>query len=588
VAQLSELDVQPLKQLDINNIDQHFPKESYREGQKECIEFAVKAFNSGKKYVILECPTGSGKSAIGMTVADMVDTSYYLTITKILQDQLTNDFGDQITELKGRGSYPCTLYDRLGDKFVDRKLWTPKDLADLREKNGTCDVGYCRTRHSKSKLGRFKCQKCFTTSGPMNNGKSVGDLQSLPSGMVYSACPYYEKVYEAVFGRKVVMNFSSFLYQTQMTKRFDLPRDLMIIDEGHNTEPQIMSFVELNISDSLLQSHGIFIPRFESATQYYCWFQDCEFHKIIADVIKEAMADEKQKIVDELGRLLHRYKSFMESMAGENTEWICEYKEHKSSKGDIIHRTVSLKPVYIHHFAKPLLFNYARRVLIMSATILDVNVICRSLGIERSEIAAYRMKNRFPKENRPIYVQTVAKMTGGKHKMAEWAPKLSKKVNEVCEKYEGKRGIIHTHNFAIMDWLLRHCDKSVKDRLINQRDFNHKGEMLEHHAKTDDGILIAPAMHEGIDLKGDLSRFQIICKVPYANFYEDEQLGRRVEVDPKYYTWLTALKIVQSYGRSIRSESDKADTYILDESINKFLRDADKMLPTWFKEAILK
>jgi len=111
--------------------------------------------------------------------------------------------------------------------------------------------------------------------------------------------------------------------------------------------------------------------------------------------------------------------------------------------------------------------------------------------------------------------------------------------------------------------------------------------MLEEHAKSKNGVIIAPAMHEGVDLHGDLSRFQIICKVPYANCFDDKQLAARVEVDRKFYTWITALKLVQSYGRSVRSVDDHAKTYIIDEAIYKFLRDANKMLPDWFKEAII-
>jgi Rad3-related DNA helicase len=49
---------------------------------------------------------------------------------------------------------------------------------------------------------------------------------------------------------------------------------------------------------------------------------------------------------------------------------------------------------------------------------------------------------------------------------------------------------------------------------------------------------------------------------------------------------LTAVKLVQSVGRSVRSETDYADTYILDEAVHKFLKDAKRMLPGWFTEAI--
>jgi Rad3-related DNA helicase len=178
-------------------------------------------------------------------------------------------------------------------------------------------------------------------------------------------------------------------------------------------------------------------------------------------------------------------------------------------------------------------------------------------------------------------------MTGGKQRMGEWGPLLTQAVNKIVRQHTGERGIIHTHNFAIMDHLIRRCDGEVKRRFLDQRKFGgNKKAMLRKHGESRDTILIAPAMHEGIDLIDGLSRFQIICKVPYPNCFDDEQLARRVEVDRPYYTWLTALKLVQSYGRSVRSKTDYAETYILDESIYKFMDDARKMLPGWFKEAI--
>ena len=132
---------------DVDKIDDHFPMAEYREGQREAIEFAAKAFNDGKRIVILECPTGSGKSPVGLTLMDMVQTSYYLTITKVLQDQLIRDFGDsptthidqkrkQAVELKGRNAYPCTFYGRYGQGFVDKKLWTPAMLQEYLDRKG--------------------------------------------------------------------------------------------------------------------------------------------------------------------------------------------------------------------------------------------------------------------------------------------------------------------------------------------------------------------------------------------------------------------------------------------------------------------
>ncbi len=94
-------------------------------------------------------------------------------------------------------------------------------------------------------------------------------------------------------------------------------------------------------------------------------------------------------------------------------------------------------------------------------------------------------------------------------------------------------------------------------------------------------------MHEGLNLSEDLSRLQIIAKVPYPNFHNNKQLARRMELDRRFYNWLVALKIVQSYGRSIRSESDWADTYIIDGSFDRFYKENRKLMPVWFQEAII-
>lgn len=586
----TEYAIRPFPHLNVDDIDSSFPKESYRDGQKRCIEFAVNAFNSGKRIVILECPTGSGKSAIGMTIANMVSDSYYLTITKILQDQLTKDF-DDIIDLKGRNAYPCTLYQRYGAELVRKTVLKQSELDEKLRKRPDCASGFCRTKSNKTageKTRKHACDKCFLATQPVLIGKSKvpkGDQRKLPEGLLYSTCPYYEQVFKAIQAPKVVMNFSGFLYQTSLTKRFEKPRDLLIIDEAHNIEPQILDFISLSINDSMLQKHGIFIPKLDTALNYAEWFNEIKLDDIIKELIDIADVNDNQKEADDLERLLKKYEMFMWHLSKAGAEWVVEYnlKEEKGKSW----RSLTLKPVYATDFAESLLLKFGKKILLMSATILDVDVMCRSLGLNRDEVAAFRMKNRFPAENRPIYIRPAARMTGGKDKMGEWLPKLVKSVESIIEKHKGQRGIIHTHNFAIMEAIMNKCKPSVAKRLLTQREFSDKRDMLVAHAKVADSVIVAPAMHEGIDLIGDLSRFQVICKIPYPNFYDNEQLARRVEVDPNYYTWLTALKLIQSYGRSIRSETDKADTYIIDAAIDKFLEQAKRMLPSWFTEAII-
>jgi Rad3-related DNA helicase len=110
--------------------------------------------------------------------------------------------------------------------------------------------------------------------------------------------------------------------------------------------------------------------------------------------------------------------------------------------------------------------------------------------------------------------------------------------------------------------------------------------MLERHINSKEPtILLSPSMAEGVDLKDDSSRFQIICKIPYP-FLGDKLVKKRMNKWKWWYPLQTAKKIVQSVGRSIRNESDYADTYILDADWIKFFSRNKSLFPPEFKNSI--
>jgi Rad3-related DNA helicase len=222
----------------------------------------------------------------------------------------------------------------------------------------------------------------------------------------------------------------------------------------------------------------------------------------------------------------------------------------------------------------------------MSATILSPDTVRYSLGIDKNNSTAFRSNSRFCKENRPIYVTDVGPMSF--KKKLETLPKLLLKVEEVMDHYSTEKGIIHTHTFEIANYIYNNINHKHRNRLIYQKNFNRREEVIEEHKRQKNSVIIAPAMNEGLNLNDDLSRFAIICKVPYPSFKDDEQLKIRMEESQDYYIWLTACSLVQAYGRSVRSETDWAHTYILDSDFYRFYKDAEKMLPSWFKEAVIK
>ena len=69
-------------------------------------------------------------------------------------------------------------------------------------------------------------------------------------------------------------------------------------------------------------------------------------------------------------------------------------------------------------------------------------------------------------------------------------------------------------------------------------------------------VLLSPSMSEGVDLKGDASRFQILCKVPYP-YLGDKLVKKRMYKWKWWYPLQTAKTIVQSVGRMVYVIEDK-------------------------------
>jgi Rad3-related DNA helicase len=536
-----------------------FVRPSFREGQQEAICFILDAFRGGKRFVILEGPTGSGKSAIALTVAKFFANSFYLTVQKVLQSQIITDFGSSLdlVELKGRNAYECVFFRQFGERLVAKKALSAKRLEKLIRLPPSADVGYCR-----EKLHKSLAPQCFQ--------------RPLPENSNYSFCPYFEQLGRCVAAKMALLNFSSFLYQTSLAHRF-AKRELMVVDEAHQLEAQLLGFISISISSDCMPGVKFELPEYETAEQYWEYFVACDLLGAIRRCLLELQASDDVRKKDALASLYRRVGAFFASMEAEQ-EWVVDWKVTEQRQ------TVLLRPVFVHNQASPLVFRFADKILLMSATILDVQVLCAALGIPRAQVASYRMCNRFPVDNRRIFLYPVADIKGGKAKMGEWMPKLVSRVDELVAKYPRDRGIIHTHNFAIAEGLMAGCKQ--RSRFLFQRNFPNKEVMLARHAATIGSVLVAPAMHEGLDLVEDLSRFQIICKVPWPNLYEDKQLERRVQLDHSYLIWLVALKLVQSTGRSVRSEVDWAHTYIIDGVIDRFIAQARRILPSWFLEAL--
>ena len=81
------------------------------------------------------------------------------------------------------------------------------------------------------------------------------------------------------------------------------------------------------------------------------------------------------------------------------------------------------------------------KIVMMSATILDGDAFCESLGIPKNEAEFISFSSPFPIENRPILVNPVGSMAS--KSIESTLPKMVQGIKMILNEHANEKGIIH-------------------------------------------------------------------------------------------------------------------------------------------------
>jgi ATP-dependent DNA helicase DinG len=265
---------------------------------------------------------------------------------------------------------------------------------------------------------------------------------------------------------------------------------------------------------------------------------------------------------------------FLEIYDSEN--WVFESIDEDGKKS----RRLQFKPIDVSVYAESILFRLGYKVLMMSATVLNKQGFCESLGITDENSGYISIASPFPVENRPILSFPIGKMT--QNEIDNSLPRLVEAVKNILEQHKNEKGIIHCHSYKITNFL----KKNIKSKRLLTHSTEDREDVLNKHLKSDQPtVLLSPSMTEGVDLVDDASRFQVICKIPYP-YLGDKLVVKRMNRWKWWYPLQTAKTIVQSIGRSVRNSKDYAVTYILDSDWSTFYNKNKKYFPDDFEKCI--
>lgn len=400
------------------------------------------------------------------------------------------------------------------------------------------------------------------------------------------------------------------LFSRHMPKVY-AKRPLLILDESHSLESFLYEYASVSVTlkklsplrpftgdvlDRLRDSFGS-VDEFMDFTKEVILPAFKKYESVALEEEEEEGDDDSldideddQKNADKvLKKLIKSLNDFLAEEVTDRSHVLIPEKELDIKEEVIV--GWKIKPFSVAGLSHLAFGSSDSRVLLMSATILDPTTFCKSLGISKDEVFFIRVPSTFPADNRLIVGDLSVGSMSYKCK-DETLPKMLDKILELTEKHDSHKGIIHTGNYENMHkfkrWVAT-ADRTLHDRLLFQSKgtFEEKEMLIRMHQESDiPTILCGPSFIEGIDLKDDLARFNIIMKLPYLSL-ADPLVKRKAEEYPEWYALQVALALIQAIGRPVRSPTDWAVTYILDLLWKFFYeKERDRLFPKHIQDAV--
>jgi Rad3-related DNA helicase len=345
--------------------------------------------------------------------------------------------------------------------------------------------------------------------------------------------------------------------------RFD-ERNVLIVDEAHEMEGILREFATLDFTVSKLIPENLLPDMKKQDISYWVeYFSNPELMPKTA-VKKEA------------------YDACLETLRKRISEFNTSYVAKVVVDDRLKKTTFLFIPLSVGKEANNLIFSCASKALLMSGTIYNKDIYCKSIGIAPEEAYFIRIPSSFPEDSRPIICKPQYLIDTSHAKWKDNKEGIGEILESILEKFEDVKGLIHAPSYSA-------CTE-IKAMLNNPRIKTHTTENFIHeldkfYKASGNGVFLSPTCYQGVDFKQDRARFQIIIRVPYSNT-SDEFMAYNVENNYPWYNHQALVTFGQQIGRINRSEDDFGVTILMDERFLKFLRRNYGVLPMWLRNSI--
>ncbi len=561
------------------------PTFKYRPKQKETAVGIILNWLNDTDNVILDAPTGSGKSIIAMTVGGILSEYFgkrgYILISDLsLLEQYQNDIQIYLPTwgvIRGQQTYTC-LVNGLNFKVGVCKLQGAKSYSEILNDYKEC-APYCEYIVEREKAMNAPVTCCTYTHWLLQQNyvkpKMIANgVENIPfDTRDFVICDEAHKLVNIIqnhfsprFGKNDITKIKNVVTESRLTNKVEFVKEIEEIRDKVYHENDKTNLLHL------LESYKEYLTTLKLEAELI----KSDLGGTKDDKTRKALSKAERSLLYDCEFVLDHYCKFddyVPIISRIGAEYLVK---NDKEKDDITFNCINESYLMNRTFHA----NCGKR-LYMSATIGDPDTFARETSFKNYKY--YKLPIVFDYSNSPIFYIPDYKMSY-KEKDTSF-PYIVKMIYNIISMYPGKRGIIQTGSYSFAKQLKELLPDPARKRVLLYEDSNEKQDNLETYKYSTDKILIGPSLVEGLSLNDDLCRFQIIMKIPYPSL-ADKFISAKKDFNPQWYAETTSISILQGVGRGVRNEKDWCVTFILDGCFNNLLSSCRSMFPQEFIDRI--
>ena len=574
-----------------------FRHSQLRKCQSELAQDAFSAFESGN-IMLAEAPTGLGKTdallGAALTVAEKENLTVFFLTPKISQHRIGLDVVKGINKKHGKGFLAVDVIGKrhmcIHPALKDADNESFYSACNAMRKDELCK--FCRKAIGYSRPETEEANALFSRLRPA--------LENAPHSELYStcleseACPFEMMMKMAKEANVVIADYyhlfipavrDAFLAKTKK----DAAKSIVIIDEAHNLPKRLRDYVSstvttgmlkridkeleqlgyepLNLSDVLLDWSSKKIGKENEIKASANEFVSALGENYNVDDLMETLLQKGDEYVLKTGgrSALLKAASFMEKLGmAEGDGHVDVLSKKENDQFSLSRRSLDPSPLskYINKF---------RAAVLASATLSPMGMYVDLLGLDRARVISKIYSSPFSKDNR-IMIITEGMTTKYSRRVFEEFVKYASTIEKIYERSPGSV-VVFFPSFKVMGEVAP-LIKGIP--CLVQRPDAKPAEISEMMHKFKKGkrlmlVVQGGSVSEGVDFANNEIKVAIVAGIALEEMgveinaiieYYDKKFGRGWEYG---YIYPAVTKALQSAGRAIRKESDKAVIVFMDE-----------------------